>query len=102
MESTSLWSALLDTYLASPDIIKALWVLVPPAFLLGVVAVLRPRRGKVAAEEGELLYSIRRNRDGVVTVHYHGAPEGPAIHVRRRHGYSRQSADAAPARPGAR
>lgn len=101
MESASFWSELLDTYLASPDIIKALWVLVPPTFLLGVVAVLRPRRGNPAAEQGELVYSIRRNRDGVVTVHYHGAPEGPAIKVRRRRGYSRQSADAAPARPRA-
>jgi hypothetical protein len=73
MEDPSFWSDLLDTYQSSADIIKALWLLVPPAFLLGVIALLRPRRDKPRSDDGELIYSIRRNRDGVLTVRCHGA-----------------------------
>lgn len=46
MNDYNFWADLLASYRASPDLIKALWVLVPPAFLLGLVAVLRlTRRG---------------------------------------------------------
>jgi hypothetical protein len=41
MNDYNFWADLLASYRASPDLIKALWVLVPPAFLLGLVAALR-------------------------------------------------------------
>ncbi len=44
MDDYNFWADLLTSYRASPDLIKALWVLVPPAFLLGLVAVLRLTR----------------------------------------------------------
>ena len=40
MENYNFWADLLDTYQSSADWIKALWLIVPPAFVLGLVALL--------------------------------------------------------------
>lgn len=37
MNDYNFWSDLLDTFQSSPDWIKALWLLIPPGFLLGLV-----------------------------------------------------------------
>jgi hypothetical protein len=73
MDNYNVWADLFDTYQSTADWLKALWIVATPAFVLGVIAVLRPRRSKAEAEQGELLYSIRRHRDGMLTVHRHGA-----------------------------
>ena len=52
MDGYNFWADLLASYRASPDVIKALWVLIPPAFLLGLVAVLRLTR-RPARREAE-------------------------------------------------
>lgn len=37
MQDYNFWADLLATFRASPDFIKALWLIVPPGFLLGVM-----------------------------------------------------------------
>lgn len=39
MQDYNLWADLLATFRASPDFIKALWLLVPPGFVLGMMAL---------------------------------------------------------------
>lgn len=41
MENYNFWQNFFDTYQSSPDIIKALWILIGPGFVLGLVAILR-------------------------------------------------------------
>jgi hypothetical protein len=65
MNDYNFWSDLLDTFQSSPDWIKALWLLIPPGFLLGLVALML--RFRIAARQmdqsavGELIYSIHRD-----------------------------------------
>ena len=65
MNDYNFWSDLLDTFQSSPDWIKALWLLIPPGFLLGLVALML--RFRIAAKQlnqgpkGELIYSIHRD-----------------------------------------
>ncbi|WP_137134766.1 hypothetical protein [Rhizobium sp. FKY42] len=40
MQDYNLWADLLATFRASPDAIKALWLLVPPVFVLGVLCLM--------------------------------------------------------------
>lgn len=47
MENYNLAADLLATFRASPDVIKALWLLVPPVFMLGLLhLLLRWREGR--------------------------------------------------------
>ncbi len=39
MQDYNLWADLLATFRASPDAIKALWLLVPPVFVLGLLGL---------------------------------------------------------------
>lgn len=39
MESYSIWQDFFATYRSSPDTIKALWLIVPPAFVIALVWV---------------------------------------------------------------
>lgn len=65
MDNYNFWSDLLDTFQSSPDWIKALWLLIPPGFLLGLAALMM--RFRIAAKQidrspkGELIYSIHRD-----------------------------------------
>ncbi|WP_288191696.1 hypothetical protein [uncultured Phyllobacterium sp.] len=65
MNDYNFWSDLLDTFQSSPDWIKAVWLLIPPGFLLGLVAL--TMRFRIAAKQmdqspkGELIYSIHRD-----------------------------------------
>ena len=60
MEDYSFWADLLASYRASPDVIKALWLLVPLGMVFGAVALvvafalrlIEPRNG-VAATPGQ-------------------------------------------------
>ena len=44
MEGYHFWKDVLDTYQSSSDLIQALWLIVPPAFLLGLIALLLRHR----------------------------------------------------------
>ncbi|MET0606206.1 MAG: hypothetical protein ABWZ80_07095 [Beijerinckiaceae bacterium] len=66
------WASFLDAYRSSPDAIKALWALTPPALILGVAALLL--RGRFSDRSpGELVCSIRRDADGALTFYRHRA-----------------------------
>lgn len=56
---------LLDTFQSSPDWIKALWLLTPPGFLLGLIAMaMRFHIANKQMDHGsksELIYSVHRN-----------------------------------------
>lgn len=67
MESYNFWADLLDTYQSLSDWIKALWLLVPPAFVLGLVAILRlPARAEEEPEEP--VYSVHRGPHGTLVL----------------------------------
>jgi len=53
MEEYSFLADLLESYRASPDIIKALWVLTPPGSVLALAAILRMTRRPAAPAGGE-------------------------------------------------
>ena len=40
MEDYNFWQDFFDTYQSLPDWMKALWLIVPPAFLLGLIALI--------------------------------------------------------------
>ena len=40
MENYSFWSDFFDTYQSLSDFMKILWVVVPPLFVLGLVAII--------------------------------------------------------------
>ena len=85
MDNYNFWSNLLDTFQSSPDWIKALWLIVPPAFVLALVALtlrFRIESRKVERRfDGELVYSIHRDADNRVHIlrHSPGAQESPAL-----------------------
>lgn len=75
MQDYNFWADLLATFKASPDWIKALWLLVPPGFVLAVMAMLMRfglalrRRGK--DEEGKLVVPVRyRSEEGPSTMNH--------------------------------
>lgn len=78
-------SDLLDTFQSSPDWIKALWLLIPPGILLGLVAL--AMRFRIAARQmdhgpkGELIYSIHRDTRNQLHVvsHIPVADSNPAL-----------------------
>ncbi|MEM5470777.1 hypothetical protein WNZ14_03480 [Hoeflea sp. AS60] len=66
MEDYNFWADLLDTYQSSPDWIKALWIIIPPTFLLCLVGLMRPRH-RISEypqqNNGEVLYTVSRETD---------------------------------------
>ncbi len=75
MTDYNFWADLLDTFKSSPDWIKALWLTIPPGFLLALVAMLmRYRiagRRTETAQGGELVYSVHRRTDGELQIVSH-------------------------------
>ena len=75
MADYNFWMDLLDTFQSSPNWIKAVWLLIPPGFLLALIAMLMryriasKRAGK--ALDGELIYSIHRRTDGDLQIVRH-------------------------------
>ncbi len=67
MAPYNFWQDFFDTYQSLTDWIKALWLIVPSGFVLGLIALLmRPRTGRKAAKQignGELIYSIHRDAE---------------------------------------
>ncbi len=72
MEDYNLWADLLDTFQTSPEWIKALWLLIPPAFVLALIWLFRRRVVRVDALDGELLYTIYNETNGLIQIYRHG------------------------------
>ena len=77
MDGYNFWKDLLDTYQSLSDGMKALWLIVPAAFALGLAwLILRTRialRKIQTAERGDLVYTIHRDASDVLHVTRHGA-----------------------------
>ncbi|EJN00604.1 hypothetical protein [Phyllobacterium sp. YR531] len=75
MSDYNFWADFLDTFQSSPDWIKAIWLLVPPGFLLALIAMLiRLWIGNREADRdmtGELIYSIRRDSNNLLHIISH-------------------------------
>jgi hypothetical protein len=75
MESYNFWQDFFDTYQSLLDWMKALWLIVPPAFLLGLIAlVMRYRLAAKRAtdpETGSLAYSVFSDENGILRVYTH-------------------------------
>lgn len=75
MNDYNFWADFLDTFQSSPDWIKALWLLVPPGFLLGCMALvmrfLIEGKGRGRDQHGELVYSVHRDRNNLLHVVSH-------------------------------
>jgi len=72
MEDYNFWADLLDTFQSSADWIKALWLTIPPGFVLALIWLFRRRMAPADALEGELLYTVRREPDGLIQIYRHG------------------------------
>jgi len=76
MEDYNFWQDFFDTYQSLSDPTKALWLIVPPASVLGLIAlVLRHRVAVRDAENGlrgDLVYTIHRDGDDKLHVYRHG------------------------------
>jgi hypothetical protein len=77
MDGYNFWQDFFDTYQSLSDPTKALWLIVPAGFLLGLIAlVLRHRVAVRQAESGlrgDLIYTIHRDGDGQIHIYRHGA-----------------------------
>ena len=78
MQDYNFWADLLLTFKSSPDWIKALWLLVPPMFVLAVMGMvmrfglaLRPRPKPV---EGELIVPLRHRGGALEDVDFAALP----------------------------
>jgi len=76
MEDYNFWQDFFDTHQSLSDWTKALWLIVPPASVLGLIAlVLRHRVAVRDAENGlrgDLVYTIHRDGDDKLHVYRHG------------------------------
>ena len=72
MQDYNFWADLLDTFQSSADWVKALWLVIPPAFVLALIWLFRRRVVRVDALDGELLYTVYKKRDGLIQIHRHG------------------------------
>ena len=73
MEDYNLWADLLDTFQSSAEWVKALWLAIPPAFVLGLIWLFFRRRVvRVDDLGGELLYTIYKEPNGLIQIYRHG------------------------------
>ena len=77
MDDYNFWQDFFDTYQSLSDGTKALWLIVPPAFVLGLIALVMRHRVAVRQAEngtrGDLVYTIHRDGDNKLHVYRHGA-----------------------------
>lgn len=75
MEDYNFWQDLFDTYQSLPDWMKFAWLVIPPSFLLGLIAmIMRYRlatRTSTKVIDGELLYSVRSEADNELRIYRH-------------------------------
>ena len=80
MEDISAFQAFLGTYQSLADWIKALWLIVPPAFIFAMTALLLRGRRAVPEIDGELVYTVHRDTTGHYRVLRHVPPDDtPAL-----------------------
>ena len=77
--SISAFQAFLATYQSLADWIKALWLIVPPAFVFAMTALLLRAKRSIPAPEadGELVYTVYRDASGRYRVLRHASPDAP-------------------------
>ena len=77
MDDYNFWQDFFDTYQSLSDGTKALWLIVPATFLLGLIALMLRYRVAVREAEhgfrGDLVYTIHRDGDDKLHVYRHGA-----------------------------
>ena len=77
MEDYHFWQDFFDTYQSLSDGTKALWLIVPATFLLGLIAlILRYRVASREAEHGlrgDLIYTIHQDGNGQIQIYRYGA-----------------------------
>ena len=80
MEDISAFQAFLGTYQSLADWIKALWLIVPPAFILLLTALLLRAKRPVPEIDGELVYTVHRDVSGQYRILRHTPPDdAPAL-----------------------
>jgi hypothetical protein len=76
MEDYHFWQDFFDTYQSLSNWTKALWLIVPPAFVLGLIALILRHRVAVKEAEhglrGDLIYTIHQDGDDKLCVYRHG------------------------------
>ncbi len=79
MDHYNFWQDFFDTYQSLSDWMKFAWLVVPPAFLLGFVALIMRYRlaGKHAAEPetGKLAYTVFADENGRLRIYTHGGAD---------------------------
>ncbi len=95
MEQYNFWRDFFDTYQSLADWIKALWLIVPPAFVLGFAALVMHAGRTRASQDHTLIQLIYRDDKGRLHLigeiaHIGGAPK-TGVHG---HGQSRADATA--------
>ncbi|MVA98471.1 hypothetical protein GN330_14575 [Nitratireductor sp. CAU 1489] len=82
MDHYNFWQDFFDTYQSLSDWLKFAWLVVPPAFLLGFVALAMRYRlaGKRAAdtETGNLAYTVFADENGGLRIYTHDGAEALA------------------------
>ncbi|MBB4955323.1 hypothetical protein H4S14_003359 [Agrobacterium vitis] len=75
METYDFWTNLFAAYRASPDLIKVLWLVIPPCFLLALLfAVLHHhnrRRPALKLHGSTLAFTVIRQDDGTLEIYRH-------------------------------
>ncbi len=80
MEETTFWQALFATYQSLTDWIKALWLIVPPAFIVAMTALLMRAKRPAPETDGELVYTVHRDASGLYRVLRHASSDDtPAL-----------------------
>src|SRR6056297_3653268 len=64
MEETTFWQTLFATCQSLTDWVKALWLIVPPAFILLLTAPLLRAKRPAPEVDGELVCTLRRDAAG--------------------------------------
>ena len=71
MEETTFWQTLFATYQSLTDWLKALWLIVPPAFIFAMTALLLRAKRPAPEVDGELVYTVHRDAAGQYRVLRH-------------------------------
>lgn len=79
MENYNFWQDFFDTYQSLSDLMKFAWLVVPPAFLLGLLALvmryrLAAKRGTMR-ETGNLAYTVFSDENGILRIYTHGGTD---------------------------
>ena len=91
MDTYNFWQDFLDTYQSLSDWMKFAWLVVPPALLLGFVALVtryRPvSRRATGAEQGSLAYTVFADENGRLRICTPDGGDAPARAPSRRFGH---------------